>query len=71
MERFYRRLKPALMVGDKEYHLRSSVGVAFFPQHAQDLPTLFERADAALYKAKRNGQNQYAIYDLGDEPAPK
>ncbi|MCL2639526.1 MAG: sensor domain-containing diguanylate cyclase [Phycisphaerales bacterium] len=72
MERFYHELRKPLVLGeDKEYQLRSSVGIAFFPRHAQDLPTLFERADAALYKAKRNGKNQYAIYDLGDPSASK
>jgi len=71
MNRFYDNLKPPVMLGDVEYQIRSSVGIAFFPQHAQDLAMLFEHADAALYKAKKNGKNQYAIYDPGDEPAPK
>ena len=71
MNRFYENLKPPVMLGDVPYQLRSSVGIAFFPQHATDVATLFEHADAALYRAKKNGKNQYAIYDPGDEPAPK
>ena len=71
MKRFYENLKPSVMLGDVEYQLRSSAGVAFFPQHAKDLPTLFENADNALYKAKKNGKNQYAVYEIGDEAAPK
>jgi len=63
MERFYENLKPPVMLGDVEYQLRSSVGIAFFPKHAKDVKTLFEHADTALYKAKENGKNQYAIYD--------
>jgi len=69
MRNFYENLKPPVMLGDVEYQIRSSVGVAFFPKHASDVPTLFELADVALYKAKKNGKNQYAIYELGDEPA--
>ncbi|MCL2076247.1 MAG: diguanylate cyclase [Betaproteobacteria bacterium] len=67
MSHFYENLKPPVMLGDVEYQLRSSAGVAFFPRHAKDVPTLFERADIALYKAKKNGKNQYAVYEIGDE----
>jgi diguanylate cyclase (GGDEF)-like protein/PAS domain S-box-containing protein len=63
MNRFYERLKPPVMLGNEEYQLRSSAGAAFFPKHTQDLPTLLEYADIALYKAKRNGKNQYAVYE--------
>jgi diguanylate cyclase (GGDEF)-like protein len=34
-----------------------SVGLATFPDHAQDKASLIERADAALYRAKRSGKN--------------
>jgi diguanylate cyclase (GGDEF)-like protein/PAS domain S-box-containing protein len=67
MKRFYDNLKPPVMLGEVEYQLRSSIGIAFFPHHAKDLSTLFNYADIALYKAKRNGKNQYAVYERGDE----
>lgn len=35
-----------------------SVGVAEFPRHAQTLEQLIERADQALYAAKRSGRNR-------------
>ena len=63
MNRFYDHLKPPLTLGDTEYVIHSSAGVAFFPKHASDLPALFERADTALYKAKKNDKNQYVVYD--------
>ena len=69
MHRFYDNLKPPIILHGSAYQFRVSVGIAFFPEHAQDTTTLFERADAALYKAKKNGKNQYAIYDPSDEPA--
>ena len=67
MRVFYDNLAEPVILGEVQYQIRSSVGAAFFPQHAKDLPTLFERADIALYKAKKNGKNQYAVYEVGDE----
>jgi len=66
MERFYENLHVPVMLGKEEYRIRSSVGIAFFPKHAQDVATLFEHADAALYRAKENGKNQFVIYDPND-----
>ena len=39
--------------------LRSSAGVALFPRHGADGPTLFEAADRALYEAKEAGKNRF------------
>ena len=39
-----------------------SIGVAAFPAHAQTLEALIERADQALYEAKRAGRNCVAIW---------
>jgi len=35
-----------------------SIGVAAFPGDAQDCPSLFQRADEALYRAKQAGKNR-------------
>ena len=35
-----------------------SIGVAGFPDHGDTLETLIERADQALYAAKRAGRNR-------------
>lgn len=66
MNRYYENLQPPVMIGDVEYKIRSSAGVAWFPKHAADLPELFACADTALYKAKKAGKNQYAVYNVGD-----
>jgi len=38
-------------------HVSVSVGVAFFPEHANDRARLLKRADAAMYAAKTAGRN--------------
>ncbi len=49
-----------------------SIGLAGFPQDAQALPQLIDRADQALYAAKRAGRNRVARWapDLSGERTP-
>jgi diguanylate cyclase (GGDEF)-like protein len=39
-----------------------SIGMAAFPAHGQTLELLIERADQALYTAKRDGRNQVVVW---------
>ncbi|MEG1578057.1 MAG: diguanylate cyclase [Oscillospiraceae bacterium] len=50
---------------DIEYALSCSIGVALYPRDGSDFRALSQRADAALYFAKQNGKNQFAIYRDG------
>jgi len=43
-------------------HLRASAGVSFFPDDGQDVSTLLQRADAAMYHAKSCGKNSCCIF---------
>ena len=42
---------------DVEFRVTASIGVALFPEHAQDARTLLEMADQALYRGKRGTRN--------------
>ncbi len=43
--------------------LTASLGIASFPQHADNLSGLVGNADKALYIAKVNGKNRVAVFD--------
>ena len=42
-------------VGPFSIHLDASIGISLYPDHAADPEVLIDRADAAMYQAKRHG----------------
>jgi diguanylate cyclase (GGDEF)-like protein len=47
----------------------ASIGIAFYPDDAEDLQGLVAAADAAMYAAKRAGKNRFAFYATSDAAA--
>lgn len=47
-----------------EYHLETgcSIGISYYPSCGITASELLRNADTAMYQAKKNGKNQYAIY---------
>lgn len=41
-----------------------SMGIATYPEDAEDAQTLVEKADAALYQAKHSGKNRYCLVEF-------
>jgi len=43
--------------------LTASVGIALFPEHGENVEELVAHADTAMYQAKNQGKNSWALYD--------
>jgi diguanylate cyclase (GGDEF)-like protein len=61
-DRIVRSLAVPLQIADRELALSCSIGIAIFPDHAPR-DRLISSADAAMYAAKHNGGNSYAVYE--------
>ena len=47
---------------DTEVHVTASIGISVYPKNADDAESLVKYADTAMYKAKKEGKNQYLFY---------
>lgn len=45
------------------FHISTSIGIAIFPDDADNFNTLFDLADHMLYRAKQKGKNRYIMYE--------
>ena len=67
VERLRAVLDNTLMLEGIGVQIDSSFGVAIFPDHGRDVDTLIQRADIAMYAAKRL-RTGIAFYDQGQDP---
>jgi diguanylate cyclase (GGDEF)-like protein len=61
-ERLVDRLAQPLMVGTQEIYVTASIGIATCPDDGTDVQALTSNADTAMYYAKRNGKNAWAMF---------
>ena len=62
-ERLLKTVGRELMYHGMPLQVSMSIGVALFPDHANDGKTLRRAADAAMYEAKRMGKNRYRFVE--------
>ena len=60
-ERLQRVFELSLGGGQIEVRIGASIGLAVFPDHAQEIDSLLRAADGAMYRAKRGGKNQCLV----------
>lgn len=60
--RILKALSQPFRLGNKELQITCSIGIVAFPDHG-DRDHLIANADAAMYAAKRNGGNGFAVFE--------
>lgn len=61
-QRILEDLKQPFEVAGHQLYVKTSIGIAIYPQDGEDGETLLKNADAALYRAKERGRNHYRFY---------
>lgn len=64
-------LEAPFMLEGLKIDVRASMGVSFYPQHGTDADTLLQRADVAMYAAKRNRAGFLVYSPRYDEYSPQ
>lgn len=62
-QRIIESLRQPIKVGDYEIYSGVSIGIALHPAHGNDISTLLQNADSAMYHAKEQGKNTYSFFN--------
>jgi len=54
--------EPSFDVQGHPFRITLSMGISLFPNDGEDVATLIRNADAAMYRAKEKGRNDYQFY---------
>lgn len=57
-QKILQMLNQPFELADQQIHILPSIGIALYPEHGLDEKQLLSCADAAMYKAKKNGGNR-------------
>lgn len=68
--RFAEGLEPEHGVEGRAFHVGAQLGVAVYPDHAEDFASLLTAADRAMYRAKERGDLPVVAYRPSEEPTP-
>src|SRR5882757_2483477 len=55
-------LAAPLRLGSRQLQMSASIGISLYPDHATDIDTLMQQADAAMYMAKQAGRSTYRLF---------
>ena len=61
-QKFISAFKRPFVVERHEFYLTCSIGISIYPQNGKKADELLRNADAAMYKAKEQGRNNFQFY---------
>src|SRR5690349_2578803 len=62
MQRIIGRVAEPIEIEGQELLVTASAGISLYPQDGPDVETLLKNADAAMYRAKEKGRNNFQFY---------
>jgi len=62
MRRIIAKVSQPMIVGERELNITASAGISLYPQDGPDVQTLLKNADAAMYRAKSHGRNNFQFF---------
>lgn len=62
VEKLLREMAQTIEIFDQQLHVTASVGISLYPENGDDVDSLMQAADIAMYQAKGNGSNIYQFY---------
>jgi diguanylate cyclase (GGDEF)-like protein/PAS domain S-box-containing protein len=62
LQRILTAVSQPILVAGRDVVVTGSIGVSVFPNDGQDTEALLKNADAAMYRAKETGRNQYQFF---------
>ena len=62
LQRILDEVSEPMMIGGQELCITCSAGVSLYPQDGRDVESLLKNADAAMYRAKERGRNNFQFY---------
>lgn len=66
-EKLQAALDASIPLSGMALSVKTSIGIALYPQHGNDADTLLQHADVAMYQAKRSGTG-YRLYAQDQDP---
>ncbi len=62
MQRIIGKVAEPIEIDGEELMVTASAGISLYPQDGPDVETLLKNADAAMYRAKEKGRNNFQFY---------
>ena len=60
--RLIKTISQSYQINDEKIEIGCSIGISYFPEQSQTATQIMRNADLAMYEAKHNGKNGYALY---------
>jgi diguanylate cyclase (GGDEF)-like protein/PAS domain S-box-containing protein len=61
-QKLLQRLDTPIAIDEHQLYAAASVGISFYPQDGDDVATLLQHADTAMYRAKDEGRDRYKFF---------